>query len=328
MTRKEFISSSALSAAGISLSLNALGSDAVNNNEFSQADSSRNSKDGTGMKICVFSKQLQWLNYTDMASHVAEMGFDGIDLTVRNNGHVLPERVAEDLPKAAEAAKKAGIEISMISTDIRDVNETYTGKILTTAASLGIRRYRVAGLNYSKDLDIMANLDLIKAKFTRLAEMNKKLGLYGYYLNHSGEGFGSSIWDLWLTLKDIDPKYMGSQFDINHSTIAGAFSWPVDLQLIQKYVQTTVIRDFMWDKNKNVLEAKQVPLGEGLVNFKKYFELVKKYDISGPICLMCDYDIAGAQHGATKLTGSPDIVFNAMRKDLGFIKQILKETGN
>lgn len=328
MTRKDFISSSALSAAGISLGLNALGSEGVNKNEISAKGSFRSIQDGTKMKVCVFSKQLQFLNYQDMASHVAEMGFDGIDLTVRKDGHVLPERVAEDLPKAVEAAKKAGIEISMISTDIRDVNETYTEKILATAASLGISRYRVSGLSYQKNLEIIDNLELIKAKFTRLAEMNKKLGLYCDYLNHSGEGFGSSIWDLWLTLKDLDPKYIGSQFDINHSTIAGAFSWPVDLQLIHKFVHTTVIRDFKWEKNKNVWEATQVPLGEGMVNFKKYFSLVKKYEITGPICLMCDYDIAGAEHGSTKLTGSPEIVFNAMKKDLGYIKQLLKETGN
>jgi L-ribulose-5-phosphate 3-epimerase len=34
------------------------------------------------LKINIFSKHLQFLNYHDMAEAVAEMGFDGIDLTV------------------------------------------------------------------------------------------------------------------------------------------------------------------------------------------------------------------------------------------------------
>jgi hypothetical protein len=55
----------------------------------------------------VFSKCLQWLDYPGMAGITAEAGFDGVDLTVRAGGHVLPERVEEDLPKAVEAAEPA-----------------------------------------------------------------------------------------------------------------------------------------------------------------------------------------------------------------------------
>jgi L-ribulose-5-phosphate 3-epimerase len=35
------------------------------------------------LKINIFSKHLQFLNYYDLAEAAAEMGFDGIDLTVR-----------------------------------------------------------------------------------------------------------------------------------------------------------------------------------------------------------------------------------------------------
>src|SRR2546423_1681783 len=50
------------------------------------------------LKIHIFSKHLQFLNYNDLAEAAVEMGFDGIDLTVRPKGHVLPERVETDLP--------------------------------------------------------------------------------------------------------------------------------------------------------------------------------------------------------------------------------------
>lgn len=69
----------------------------------------------------IFSKQLEWItNYNELCELVAEIGFNGIELTVRPGGYVLPERVEEDLPKVAEAAKNAGIEITMISTRITD----------------------------------------------------------------------------------------------------------------------------------------------------------------------------------------------------------------
>ena len=92
MTRKNFLTSSLLTSGGLSLQLMGFGK----TDAFSVFDSSKTISDGK-MKICIFSKQLQWMNYQEMASSVAGMGYDGIDLTVRKEGHVLPERVAEDL---------------------------------------------------------------------------------------------------------------------------------------------------------------------------------------------------------------------------------------
>src|SRR5687767_15376832 len=72
------------------------------------------------LKIYIFSKHLQFLNYQDMAEAAAEMGFDGIDLTVRPNGHVLPARVEQDLPKAVEAMRKMGFAPLMMTTTVED----------------------------------------------------------------------------------------------------------------------------------------------------------------------------------------------------------------
>jgi len=313
MTRKDFISSSAMATAGLALPLSSF-ADVV-------------TKPTEKMKICIFSKQLQWLDFNDMASAVAEMGFDGIDLTVRSNGHVLPERVGEDLPKAVEAANKSGIKILMISTDIQDAKSPHADTILKTASSLGIHYYRSGGLNYKKDLDMSDNLDQIKPKFISLAGLNKKYGLHSDYLNHSGEGFGASLWDLWITLRDLDPKYVGSQFDVKHASIDGPFSWPITFKLLHKYIKTLCIRDFRWDKRNDIWDIQPVPLGEGMVDFKKYFNVIKQFQISGPISLMCDYDLGGAENGQKKLTKPGNEVLQAMKKDLNSLKQFLTEAG-
>lgn len=323
MKRKDFIRASLVASAGLSLPMSAF----VNlkkSQESNKDPEPVKMPDQEKMKICIFSKQLQWLNYQDMAYSVAEMGYDGIDLTVRADGHVVPDNVERDLPKAVEAASRAGIKILMISTDISDANDAKTERILKIAADLNIHYYRTNGLNYQKALDIPANLEIIRKKFSGLAEINKKHGVHSDYLNHSGDGFGSSIWDLWLTLKELDPRYIGSQYDIKHATIAGAFSWPVNLKLIHKYVETMVIRDFRWEKNADTWEIKPVPIGEGMVDFKKYFGLVKEYQIKGPISLMCDYDLGGAENGARSLKIPKSDVLKAMKKDLFALKNYLK----
>lgn len=325
MNRKKFLSNALLSTAGICLTKNSFGHSAqkITGADFSSLTTQKNAPGK--MKVCIFSKQLQWLSYEEMAAAVAEMGFDGIDLTVRPNGHVLPERVEEDLPKAVAAAHKAGIKIQAISTDIQDARQKYARTILKTASGLGINLYRSAGLNYQKGLDVRSNLENIKAKFESLAAINKEYNLHSDYLNHSGENFGASLWDLWFTIKDIDPKYVGSQLDINHATVDGLFSWPVTLNMLHTHVHSMVVRDFKWEKINGAWEASHVPLGEGMVDFKKFFGLVKQYGFPGPIVLMCDYDLGGAETGKKVLTKSKDEVLGMMKKDLLFIRNGLAE---
>src|SRR5258705_11616553 len=46
-------------------------------------------KPAEALKIVVFSKHLQWLDGEGLARTAAELGFDGVDLTVRTGGHIL-----------------------------------------------------------------------------------------------------------------------------------------------------------------------------------------------------------------------------------------------
>src|SRR5690348_10995550 len=92
-------------------------------------------------KFCAFEKPLQFLSYDDMAALMADCGFNGIEATVRKGGHVLPERVEEDLPKMVDALKKHGLEMTILTSDINNPNQPQAHKVLTTAKKLGITRY-------------------------------------------------------------------------------------------------------------------------------------------------------------------------------------------
>lgn len=276
--------------------------------------------------ICIFSKHLQWLDYNGMAQTAAELGFDGVDLTVRRGGHVLPERVEDDLPKAVEAIKAAGIKPLMMATDINDPDDSKTEKVLRTASALGIRYYRLGYYIYSEDKSITATLEQAKPKIRALAAMNKHFNIHGAYQNHSGSRYvGAPVWDLWELIKDLDPKYIGCQFDIRHATVEGGQTWPLHLRLMSKYMKTLVIKDFSWEKIDNKWRTINCLLGQGVVDFVSYLKLVKKLSISGPVSVHYEYDLGGANHGATKLTIEKEKVLSAMRKDLKFLKARLRE---
>src|SRR4051794_28223131 len=86
------------------------------------------------LKIAIFSKHLQFLQGTDLARAVAEMGFDGIDLTVRAGGHIDPARAAADLPPLVSLIRQNELDVPMVTTDIVDAASPHARTVLKTLA--------------------------------------------------------------------------------------------------------------------------------------------------------------------------------------------------
>ena len=149
--------------------------------------------DPEAFKISIFSKHLQWLDYKEMAKVLNEIGFDGVDLTVRPGGHVLPERVEEDLPKAAEALAREGKKIYMLTTAIDNADDPLTVRILKTASSLGIKHYRMGWGHYDDTRSVEENMRSMQLKLSKLAILNEKYSISGEYQNHSGVSFGRDL---------------------------------------------------------------------------------------------------------------------------------------
>lgn len=273
-------------------------------------------------KICIFSKHLQWLDYPQMAEAVREMGFDGIDLTVRADGHVRPENVATDLPRAVAAARQAGTEISMLTTSITEPDAETTTSILKTAAELGIRYYRMGWFKYPDEVSIPAQIQELKPKFKHLARLNRQFGIYGAYQNHAGnQRVGAALWDLWELLKDCDPDWIGSQFDVRHATVEGGTIWPTSFRLLAPFVRLAVIKDFRWEKTEAGWVARPCPLGQGMVDIPRFLGLLKTINFRGPISLHFEYPLGGAEHGHPEPRLEPGKILHSMRTDLQLLRK-------
>lgn len=276
--------------------------------------------------IHVFTKCLQFLDYDQMAEVVADHGFDGADLTVRPGGQVLPENVEQDLPKVMKALQMAGITTNMITTSINTVDDPLARPTLKTMAELGIRYYRMGYIKYDDELSIPENLDHHKYRFEKLEKLNREFGVTGNYQNHSGVNVGATVWDLYHLLKDLDPEFIGVQYDIRHATVEGGFSWPLGMKLLAPWIQTTDIKDSYWEKSENGRwRATLVPLGEGMVDFKKYFELYKSMNIEAPVSIHYEYDLGGAEHGDRNPTMSLEEINKWLEKDITFLKNEFKK---
>ncbi|CAM4255357.1 sugar phosphate isomerase/epimerase [Zobellia roscoffensis] len=274
-----------------------------------------------GLQVHLFSKHLQFLDYDEMAKAAAKIGFDGLDLTVRPKGHVLPENVKRDLPKAVEAMKKYGLQTKMMTTNVLDAKIGAERQVLETASNLGLTHYRTGWLTYPEGQTILESQEIYKALFKNLETANKELNLIGCYQNHAGNHVGAPIWDLPPILPSRESKNLGAQYDIRHAVVEGGMSWELDLRLIAPYIRSIVIKDFKWGMKAGKWQPINTPLGEGMVDFDRYFSLLKKYKINVPVSLHLEYDLGGAEHGATEITIDKEEVYAKMKKDLKFLKE-------
>ena len=278
------------------------------------------------LHVSIFSKHLQFLDYVDMARMATEIGFDGVDLTVRPKGHVLPENVAQDLPRAIEAMDKADIAPLMMATGVNDPSDPVHQSVLKTAASYGMKYYRMAYFRYTKDGTIPEDVQVFQKQSQALGTLNQELGLIGCYQNHAGNYVGASMFELYEILKNADQQSTGLQYDIRHATVEGGRSWETGLRLVYPRIKTIALKDFRWEEREGKWETINVPMGEGMVDFKKYFGLLKKYQVKVPATLHLEYPIGGAEHGARELDGKPEQVYEAMRKDLEFVHKTWAES--
>jgi len=313
-TRRNFIKQSTIAGSALIFPINS-----IPKGLFGSKNSVNN-----GLKVHLFSKHLQFLNYTEMSEAAAEMGFDGLDLTVRPKGHVLPEMVTVDLPKAVAAMKSYGLTPKMITTNVLDYENEEHKIVLETASKLGFTHYRTGWLTYPEDRTISESQAIYKQQFKNLEVLNKKLGLIGCYQNHAGKHVGAPIWDLPPILSITNNENLGCQYDIRHAVVEGGSSWELGLRLIKPFIKTIVIKDFKWGKVDGKWKPVNTPLGEGMVDFKRYFSLLKKYQINVPVSLHLEYDLGGAEHGSTKLSINKEEVFKQMKKDLHYLREVWK----
>ena len=281
----------------------------------------------TSMKISVFSKTLHWItDYEILSNTVAEMGFDGIDLTVRPEGHVLPEKVEIDLPKAVQAAKKANISIPMIVTNILQSN-ALSELVIKTASAQNIKHYRMGWYRYDMKKDIIGQVDTFAKQMKGVDELNKKYKISGEYQNHGGQYLGAAIWDMYPILKEINSPLTGIQYDVNHATAESGANWETGFRLIAPYIKSLAIKDFKWVLKNGVLQKEGCPLGEGIVNWKLFFQLVKEYNINVPLTMHFEYDLGGAENGSKNPKIDPKEIKDAMKRDLILLKTWLNGAG-
>jgi sugar phosphate isomerase/epimerase len=223
--------------------------------------------------LCIFSKHMASLNYKELARETKRIGFDGVDLTVREKGHVLPERAAEDLPRAVETIRAAGLTVPMITTNLTSADHPSARPILSTAARLKIPYFKIGYTKYNYETGVERTIESVRTATAGLVALAKEYGIEAGFHNHSGDTVGAAVWDVRAIISSMDPRWIGYYFDPAHATIEGGLSgWKISLDLALPRLKMVALKDFYWARNAGKWDVRWCPLGEGIVDWTKVFE--------------------------------------------------------
>jgi L-ribulose-5-phosphate 3-epimerase len=237
--------------------------------------------------ICFFSKHLPELKYDELGNWLHDAGFDGVDLTVRPGGHVLPERAAQDLPRAVEAIRAHRIEVPMITTELTSAVDPGARPILSTAAQLKIPFFKLGYWRYGNN--VLADVQKAESEVRVLVELAKEYGITAGFHNHP-RYVGLAGWDGRQVVENLDPKWIGYYYDANNATEEGAvMGWEVTLRLALPRLKMAAFKDFYWEKVNGKWTSVACQLGKGMVNWSKLFPLIAGVHFNGPISIHQEY---------------------------------------
>lgn len=320
LPRRKFLKYSTLASTALALPLSAYSNKAVQV-EQTAAFLPLQSNDGD-LQVHLFSKVLQFLSVEETCAVAKEMGFDGLDLTVRPKGHVFPEEVVTKLPVFVDSMKQHGLTPLMISSGVSDANSQTDQTVLKTAKSLGFNYYRPAWIKYDAKQDVYPQFEAGKNQLKELSTMSEELGMHASYQNHSGSSLGAAIWDFYQIATEVQSPNLGFQYDITHATIESGRSWATEFELIQPFISTVAVKDFLWKKKDGKWKVEYQPLGEGMVDIKKFFKLLKQHNMNVPMTLHIEYFLGGAEKGKQNPTMEKSQIIDAIKKDLDFIRSL------
>lgn len=266
--------------------------------------------------ICAFSQNLIKVEYAQLGIIAQQIGYDAVDLTVMDGGHVDPHITNVHLVRAIESVRGAGLEVPLITTTINSVSDQTAYPILAITGHTQVHLYRTGFWPYATTpngpINVASRLQQVRGELTNLAALGRQYQMAAAIPNKAGSFVGEALWDMQTIINDMDPQWLGYYFDPSQATAEGGVAgWQIALHLALPRIKAVAVQDFFWSKSGKSWKMQMCPLGEGMVDWQSFFRTLAAARFTGPISIHQEY------------TAQDELA--AMGKDLEFVRTQVKQ---
>jgi sugar phosphate isomerase/epimerase len=279
------------------------------------------------MEICIFSKFFKEMDADTLGKTMAGLGVDGVDLAVREGGHIEAENVKEQLPKFQDILKKHKIKISMLTTSITDIKAPGSREIIETAGKLGIKYIKLGYWPYKGFGHYREQAKEIRKALADMEPVLLSNGVKAAIHVHAIFSIGINANHILRFIEDRDASALGIYFDIGHATIEGSgIGWEVDFDLASDRIFMAAIKNLAWYRMENGNGPRNgwifqlVPLDSGLADIPAFAKLLKKIDFKGPVSFHSEY-----KELCSWVVMNDEELLEQTKKDLAFFHKCLND---
>ena len=249
------------------------------------------------MNFILFSKSLKALTTTQYIRKALELGVDGFDLCVRPGYAINPDNIEEMLPPFADACRRAGIVVAMVTTELSDPANPVTAKYLQAMDRAGVRMAKLAYSLFARHNthDYWTEAERLREKVEAWGGLAEKHHVKLVYHTHSADEdgtnyMGSNASGLMHLLKGFDPRFLGAFLDPAHLRVGGE-SFDFAVNMTGKYLSAVALKDvsLAWDARHNRVHRNWNKAGEGMVEWDLVFSELVRLAFSGPLSICAEY---------------------------------------
>jgi len=270
------------------------------------------------MRCTVFPKFFQSLGVEQLAETLCRIGFDGVDVIIREAYWVQPEDMHKTLPQFVRVMQAAGLSTESATADVGGVRDAAFERRIGLLAECGFRSYRYQGFAYTGRVGTFHRLwQEALEDLRQLERINRKLGIRALLQMHGGNLHASPSASYWL-VRDFDPAAIGLHLDPgNMIHQEGWEEYEKAVDIVQSHLAYVVAKNAGWyyaidpQTHQHRWQRRWTPLAEGIIDWPRVIRALRAVGYDGPICMHNFYP------------GSLDVLEARTREDLAYLRDIL-----
>ncbi len=197
------------------------------------------------MQHVLFTKLFKDQTLDEIAEQGSALGFDGIDLLIRQGFQATPSEPA-GIASAVGRLQQAGLTVPMATTDLTDPGWPGAERMLAACGEAGIRTIRLGYWKYDPAVGYAAQFDAARRDLDGLARLAQRTGVQLALQLHGDTLHGSGAQALAL-LRDHDPRQIGAYPDPGNQVVQdGREDWRFTFDVLKPWLACVGVKNGGW----------------------------------------------------------------------------------
>ena len=175
------------------------------------------------MDIVLNSKFFAELTPTNLGEKALALGYDGIDLCVREGHPVDPDNADRALPGAIAALRDMGLNCPLVTAPVTFNSSRIPAaeRLYAACAEAGVTRIKIGYWYFEEGDDYWEVLARAREELAGFVRLSERYGVQTCCHTHSGSCLGSNCAGLMQLIGEFPPRELGAYPDFGHMALDG-----------------------------------------------------------------------------------------------------------